>query len=698
MKEKLTVIFEQLKDENPKDRFSAMSTLNWIGWEKVKETGILNEKLIGDIIRAYPDDSPGYNDLFHSFRVLVVESLVKLGGIAVIPLLKALKSDNRYTCWCSTEALGKIGDKRAVKPLIQVLLENSDWTIRLRSAIALGTIGDKRAVKPLITALEDDAPGVRTRAVEALAKIDDPRVMEPLINALTDEDEGVRWKVTGIFGAIGNSWVVEPLIKALKDEDLDVFESAAKSLSNIGKPAIEPMIEILEGNLYPDVRWRFVAAIGMISDPVVVELLVDIMEDKDEGGDARREAAIAIGKLGDPRAVDTLMKAIMEIESDYIDDRVVKALGKVGDPRAVQPLLKALKDGEQTVRCEAVTAMGRVGGPQVVEPLIRALVDEDSDVRGCAAKALGKTGYTRVVKPLLESLTDEDDCVRSCAATGFNELGGSAVEPLLNLLEDKDEDWTVRGCAAKALGAVGDARAVEPLINVITRDLDRFANYLVRIWSTIPPPRDSMYYKNILESLGQIGDPRAIEFLIRLMLDESNNADGYYRITRAVANTLELAGQPALKPLLKIIQDPDMGDDIFWITAGILSELDCSCENESELAMLTGVRKLYKAIINLDNAILNEESLDFLGELKHPRTVAQLIATFENSDVQYRQKLAETLAKMGEIATEQLTEALNNGEISYFYIGAGMNFGAGEGDAAFREGVALALKLIGGHR
>jgi HEAT repeat protein len=64
--------------------------------------------------------------------------------------------------------------------------------IREAAAGALGDIGDKRAVEPLIGALSDDKTWVRRSAVEALGEIGDSRAVEPLIKALEDEDPDGR--------------------------------------------------------------------------------------------------------------------------------------------------------------------------------------------------------------------------------------------------------------------------------------------------------------------------------------------------------------------------------------------------------------------------------------------------------------------------------------------------------------------------
>lgn len=70
------------------------------------------------------------------------------------------------------ESLKTKGD---VKGLIKALHYKKDWEVRIRAAEALGMIGDPRAIKPLTTALTDKNPDVRKYAFEALHKIRDVR-------------------------------------------------------------------------------------------------------------------------------------------------------------------------------------------------------------------------------------------------------------------------------------------------------------------------------------------------------------------------------------------------------------------------------------------------------------------------------------------------------------------------------------------
>jgi HEAT repeat protein len=68
-------------------------------------------------------------------------------------------------------------------------LENSQWRVREESAEALGEIGDKLAVEPLINSLNDDDWHVREAASLSLGILDDDRAVVPLLKMLKDEKD-----------------------------------------------------------------------------------------------------------------------------------------------------------------------------------------------------------------------------------------------------------------------------------------------------------------------------------------------------------------------------------------------------------------------------------------------------------------------------------------------------------------------------
>jgi HEAT repeat protein len=308
------------------------------------------------------------------------------------------------------------------------------------AAQALGIIGDERAVKPLIKALKDDNEyksgalyfkQLSNYAADALGGIGEPAV-EPLIEALGDENSDVRRYAAKALDKLG--W--KPETDELRGTYL-ISTAAWESLVEWGEPAVEPLIKALGDN-------------GMIG--------------------VRRSVAEALGAIGDERAVEPLIETLRG-KTGARGWWVHKALGAFGEP-AVEPLIKALGDECDSIRSSAAEVLRAIGDTRAVEPLITALGDEHWRVQMCAAKALGVFGDVQAVESLIETLRDKEvfgeniNTVRKYAVEALGKIGdGRAVEPLIETLRYEGSD--VRRSAAEALGEIGDGRAVEPLIEAL---------------------------------------------------------------------------------------------------------------------------------------------------------------------------------------------------------------------------------------
>lgn len=102
------------------------------------------------------------------------------------------------------------------------------------------------------------------------------------------------------------------------------------------------------------------------------------------------------------------------------------------------------------------------------------------------------------IEELIVKLGDPHRRIRQETENELEKIGGLAVDPLINALED--EDWPVRGRAASALGEIKNARAIEPHIR-------RFDDHLqVQIRVSL--------------ALGKIGKP-ALEPLPRTLTDNN---------------------------------------------------------------------------------------------------------------------------------------------------------------------------------
>jgi HEAT repeat protein len=134
---------------------------------------------------------------------------------------------------------------------------------------------------------------------------------------------------------------------------------------------------------------------------------------------ARLHAIKALGETKDARAVEPL---IAILKDGKCGSTSVNALVKIGKP-AVEPLMTALKDENPIARRNAAMALGKIKDASAVNPLITALKDENPIVRRNAAVALGEINDTSATEPLTAALNDKSPIVRKKAAIALKEMG-----------------------------------------------------------------------------------------------------------------------------------------------------------------------------------------------------------------------------------------------------------------------------------
>jgi hypothetical protein len=125
----------------------------------------------------------------------------------------------------------------------------------------------------------------------------------------------------------------------------------------------------------------------------VVPVLLRSLRDSD--WQVRRQAALALGEIGDRRAVEPLGRALQD-ECTAVREAAAQALGALGDARAVSELVRILhKDESDKIvlfhdRRDAAQALANLGIPQALEPLAEALHHSRASVRTAASRALGE--------------------------------------------------------------------------------------------------------------------------------------------------------------------------------------------------------------------------------------------------------------------------------------------------------------------
>ncbi len=125
-------------------------------------------------------------------------------------------------------------DQRNV-PRVSEFLSWSDATVRVRAAQALGVIGGPAAASTLERALGDEAPQVRIQVVYALRRLQGVQSIPALADVLVrDSDVTVRRAAAGALGTLRDASAASALKAAMADPDPAVRQQATRALRRQG--------------------------------------------------------------------------------------------------------------------------------------------------------------------------------------------------------------------------------------------------------------------------------------------------------------------------------------------------------------------------------------------------------------------------------------------------------------------------------
>lgn len=215
---------------------------------------VLIDILLGKTISLEEENS----DTLINLRVLSAKAIANIKDTtAVHALLHCLnnKNENYKVRFACADALGKIGDKYAVAPLIEVVKDEDEKSIYLResAASALGQLGDKRAIDSLVGILEtrngliDKFTFLKERVLEALGKLEatkDKRVFKALKNSLQDESSQIRINAIEALMESETDEAYELVLNCLFDNDEEVKRNALIAAYNMrGRHILDEIIE-----------------------------------------------------------------------------------------------------------------------------------------------------------------------------------------------------------------------------------------------------------------------------------------------------------------------------------------------------------------------------------------------------------------------------------------------------------------------
>jgi phycocyanobilin lyase subunit alpha len=223
---------------------------------------------------------------------------------------------------------------------------------------------------------------------------------------------------------------------------------------------VEQAIENLQGS---DLGLRMYAAWWLgrfrVDDPTAIEVLIKALKDDEDrtgvgGYPLRRNAARALGKLGDQRAIPALMEAL-GCEDFYVREAAAQALESLKDPVAVPILIQLLAN-------QLPGTLPATEPPQLVQPFDAILE---------ALGTLGGVQAIEVIKPFLDHPVPR---IQFSAARALYQL--SADQQVADAYGDrlitalKLDDLQLRRAVLADLGAIGYLAAAKPIADTLAEN------------------------------------------------------------------------------------------------------------------------------------------------------------------------------------------------------------------------------------
>jgi HEAT repeat protein len=431
-------------------------------------------------------------------------------------------------------------DRKSVRATAVAALDSSSWQAARPSeeaayAIASAKIGpiplDDVSVGMLIADL-DKEQAISSRAVSLLAA-GDAAVAKSLADALPGIKGSAQDAAFSALTKIGAP-AVDALISLLGAGQGPIRGKAARALGSIGEPRTAAPLASLLDDGEGDVRKTACNVLGVLGDRSFAETLFERIVDR--AAEVREACAEALAKLGAPE-----WKALL-MPSDYPKGGIeawLCRLASSGDPRALDLVIEKSKDADGETRGGAAAAMGFSKDPRIPRILLGLLDDPASGVRGRAATALAKANAAIAVEPLIIALADESGSVGDAAAAALRELRDPRAIPAMESMLNGTSPASFKGSAGELMTAL-EALGWEPKgaagaeYYISKRDWKA----CVAIGSDAVPPllrqldNDGGYVDESIKALELIGDGRAVEPLVALL------SSPYHRHRKTAAEAL----------------------------------------------------------------------------------------------------------------------------------------------------------------
>jgi HEAT repeat protein len=582
-------------------------------------------------------------------------SAVMLGDIcsreSVVPLIQVLRDKDVNVRHGAAEALGRIGDPAALVPLLELLKE--EFWVQYPAVTALAAMRDRRAVPHLLDLLGGEL--ITVPAIEALGEIGDPRALIPLEAILAGEEdylagaaaraivriyrqidddcsyknsvimvnqtvllkeiisdkgvdklkalvvkqndkETVKAAVT-LLGWLQDSSVLNDFFRLLAVDDY--IENVESSILAFGKCVVGQLVEALghpEANVrivaVRSLRWLggredlhrvtsllydsnelvIVEALSAMKELAPDECLPRLCELVEKASDPISASAIEVLELFPFAKIKNLLQLAVASADPVQRRRGAQLLGHFSQDVPPGVLGRLLKDSDATVRIEAIRSAGLQQMVETIPILSESLRDVDVEVRKEAVQALAAFGNEAPLQEILQMLGKDRESLDYAIVRAIGRIGSvHGGEALLGYLRCGGIARNIEIAIVETLGEIMYKPAVESITaGYLTHQDHDFRRLAVRVLEKIAGSdgftffakacQDSHWSVRIaaLLALGNTCGDRAIPRLTAALTDPDNLVR-----KNAIAILGDTRNLKAITPLVIQLADPEMGKFAF---------------------------------------------------------------------------------------------------------------------------------------
>jgi len=254
------------------------------------------------------------------------QRLTQLGELMSDPkplgqLLQALEDSPLRAPQHELDELFGILQARALETILSWIGRSTNPSLKMLLEVAAGRLASNNSGE-LIRLIGSDDEAVVIEAIRRAAALKSPAAVPALGKMLTVGESDMRFAAVTALTEIGSAGAMQMLERALVDEDREVRIVAVRAIGARNARAALPRIEaaikgrdLRDSNLTE--KMAFFEAYGLLSGDAGVTLLDGLLNakgfmGKKDDSEIRACAAMALGKINSPKAMDALNRAAGE--------------------------------------------------------------------------------------------------------------------------------------------------------------------------------------------------------------------------------------------------------------------------------------------------------------------------------------------------------------------------------------------------